>query len=260
MKSLYVVDGNNWFRRRAETDLMGTPVRTCFNEIQYRPETVVIVCWDGFNCNAKRRELFPDYKAKRQAPGESIFASQDLLKKALKLSRAIQVTVDGFEGDDVIANIVDHYKKKVDKIFIESNDADLRQLDCDMAREKFPEEPQWIQLYKTMIGDPSDSIPGAKGFGKGSWEKLDKQQKQVLDHIVTSGHGLTEDEIDKMVSEFYPKAAKKWFLDKKNREQLLVYYKIIGFQYIDFKIIEENMLVGYNTPHMAEDIFRKFMI
>lgn len=259
MDNLVIVDGNNWFRRRAESTLMGSPVRNCFHELHNKNAMVVCV-WDGFKALEARRKLYPDYKVKRIAPPSEHYASQNLLKQLLEFSRVTQVQVDGFEGDDVIAALVERYRKDFKSIYLESNDLDLYQLACPMARDKFPERPKWVQLFKTMVGDPSDNIPGAKGFGKGSWEKLTEDNKAMIEHIILFGWGYTPEEVKEKVQDFFPPKALQWFCEKENRQQLLTFHKVVGFVAVDMALINKGMKHGMNRPDLAEPIFVEFML
>lgn len=258
MEKMILVDGNNWFRRRAEIDIVGQPVRSCYNEIQ-RMTGLVFCIWDGFKSLEKRRAIVPEYKVHRKTPGESIYENQDLLKKVLKLSKAINIQVNGVEGDDVIAHLAFKYREKYD-VFIQSNDLDLYQLGCTMDRQKFPDKPHWIKLYKTMVGDPSDNIKGAAGFGKGGWEKLTDHDKQTLEAIITSGWGLTEGEVLEKVKPFLSPKVANWIALKPNLDLLVKYYKIVGFLPVSDKDVEDNMIVGINRPDLAEPIFKEFML
>jgi len=253
-----LVDGNNWFRRRIETVLVGNSVKNCFYEL-HNKQGVVICVWDGFNALEKRRVLYPEYKLGRKKAGDNIYESQNLLKKLLKLSKVISLQVDGFEGDDVIAALAFKYKGKA-KMYIESNDLDLYQLNLPMARDKFPEQAKWIKLMKTMVGDSSDNIPGATGFGKTSWEKFDDHQKQILEHIIVSGYALTEDQVRNMISSFFPVRALEWFVKKDNRNTLLTFYKVVGFENVPWPLIESSMYQGLNRPDLAEPVFNQYMM
>lgn len=258
--NMTIIDGNNWFRRKAEGDVLGTPVRTCFREINRMCESgLVILVWDGFKALEPRRALYPEYKMKRTSPGESFYESQKLFSQIAEFTSAIQIKVDGFEGDDVVAAVANKYRKDC-SIRIESNDADLCQLGLPIARNSIPDEPHWIALMKTMVGDASDNIPGAKGFGKGAWEKLTSQQKDTLHQIVASGHQMTEEAIREKVQDFYPKSALNWFVEVENRNQLLTYYKIVNFIPIPWDVIEKNMKPGVGKPELADPILAEFML
>jgi len=260
MKKLYIIDFSNWSRRRIQLDALASPIRACFYEIQHKPQdTLVIVVADGFNSLKARRDIYPEYKMKRTPAGEDIYQTMKWLYDLLKLSRAITIKMEGYEADDVIAAIALKYKSKFESVFIDSNDLDLYQLGLPMSRGNFPEEPQWVRLMKTMVGDPSDNIPGCKGFGKGAWEKLSVKQKQILEHILVSGHGLLTEDIEALVKDFFPPGSLKWFLEKENRDRLRFFYKIIGFLPIPWDNITKAMVQGTNRPDLVEPILREFM-
>ena len=54
---------------------------------------------------------------------------------------------------------------------------------------------EYIDVYKATVGDPSDNIPGAKGFGPKAFEALHRQYGDnglaVLRHLITT-HRLVE--------------------------------------------------------------------
>lgn len=257
IQKISIMDMNNYFRRRIETNTMGNPVRACFNEIQATPG-LVICCWDGKYSKKARQDLYPAYKAKRVFAGEDIYASQNLLRELLAFSKAIQITVDGYEADDVIAKLTYQYKD-VAPIFINSNDLDLYQLGQSMARDSFPEEPKYIKLYKTMIGDPSDNIPGCKGFGKESWKKLSDKDKQTLEFVIASGQLMTPAEIMEKVS-FLPVKVVNWFGVPDNMKELRLYYRIIGFIDVPDELMNKNLAQGLNRPDLAYPIMEQFML
>lgn len=219
----------------------------------------VIIVWDGYNGNAQRRKIFPEYKMKRNPASESIYESQKLMKKLLRLTKAISIEVPGYEGDDVLAAVVLKYKGKV-PLLIESNDLDLRQLDVPMTRTEFPLEPKWITLYKTMVGDTSDNIKGCVGFGQTYWDRLTEDQKLLLEHIITDGWGYTDNEVREKVQSFFAPKALKWFCDSKNRELLKNYYKIVNFIPIPWAEVEKHILQGLDRPDLAEPIFKEFLL
>lgn len=259
---LTIIDMNNWFRRRAETVGLGSPLRQCFNEIQAIAGPVIGV-WDGQGALAARRKIYPEYKAKRNKPADDFFKSQDLFKKIVTFSKARLIEVPGFEGDDVIAHIVIQALSSGiphNEIFIQSNDADLSVLGTPMAREKVKVDAEYLTIYKTMVGDPSDNIPGAKQFGKKAWESLDFQQKDTLRHLILNGWGLTEAEIRARVESFYPKGGLEWFVKKENREALLTYHKVISFLPVPTELIDKHSMQGLNRPDLAQPIFQQFML
>lgn len=257
---MIIFDANNWFRRRAEASTTGTPIRDCYNEVlRLSQNATCVVVWDGFKSLEARRKIYPAYKEKRNKPGNDFFESQKLFQKILEFSAATQVKVDGYEGDDVVAAIATRYRDYCD-ISISSNDGDLWQLGLPMDREKFPEEPHRVALYKTMVGDPSDNIGGAKGFGKGAWAKLTNPQKDMLHQIIASSRSMTAGEITEKVADFYPNKALAWFTSPEGQSLLKTYYSIVNFLPVPWDLIEKNMKAGLNQPTLANPIFEEYML
>jgi len=246
-----IYDGNNWFRRRIETDLSGTPVSTCFFEVQHQVGFPIIV-WDGFNSRKKRKELYPEYKNHRKKAGESIYESQKTLADCLKLGKGVSISIPEYEADDIIAHLAKKYQAEGHEVFIESNDEDFRQLNIPIAKSKFKEEPEWCVLYKTMVGDPSDNIKGAKGFGQGTWDKLTDENKQVLQTYIEGKIPLEELPL--------PTGVKNWMALDENWEQLVIYNKIVNFLDVPEDLIEKHTTVHAETPELAYPVFKEFMI
>ena len=138
--------------------------------------------WDGFNGNAKRRAIYQDYKKSRKArDADTDFETLNLIRDDLKpWLPAPSVSADGFEGDDVVNYLAKMLASKDSEIEIISTDKDLAAIDVKnisnpQVSEKFLQtvgERRWIPLYKTLVGDPSDSISGLKGFGAKAWQSL----------------------------------------------------------------------------------------
>ena len=178
--SVMIIDGNNWFRRRAETDVFGNPARRCYNEIQFAKYDTVLLVWDGRWSLKQRRAIYPEYKGKRKPPAESLFDFQDHFKKVAQLSRATSIEVPEYEADDVIAALTKFYTQAGVEVFINSNDADFFQLGVKLDREPTKVKAHHMIAYKTLVGDPSDNIKGCGGFGKKSWEDRTNDELEIL--------------------------------------------------------------------------------
>lgn len=255
-----LIDGNNWFRRRVEADHTGRAISNCFYEIQNMP-TYPIIVWDGFKSLEKRRAIFPDYKKSRKPAGESIFESQNTLIKVLKLGKGVSVRVDGYEADDVIAHLCRDLQVKGHEINIESNDADFAQLGVPLARSQFPIPPRWVALYKTVVGDPSDNIKGAKGFGKGTFEKFNDKDLQLLEAVIVSYSKESEERVSEHLDKLpIPKAVHTWMQSKENRKLLLDYHKIVNFIPMTDEIVSAGTTINSKTPELAQEVFEEFML
>lgn len=243
---LHIIDGNNWVRRRLETSTTGHPIRECYNEIQFAPqERIQVVVWDGPHAKSPRQALYPEYKANREPAAESVYASLQLLSKLLKISRAIQIKVPKFEADDVIAHLALQYPGS----WVHSNDADFAALpNTKLDREEFKIEPRWVRLYKATVGDPSDNIPGIKGFGQVSWQNCNKEH---LERLIA--HGDVPPWEDMGLS----KAVLNW-LKPENIEQVRIYYRIVGFLPVPQELIDKHTEVGVANPQAAHNIMQEY--
>lgn len=260
--SLLIIDGNNWFRRKAETDLFGKPMRSCFFDIQNNPFDCVVLVWDGFGGLKARREIYPEYKATRNKPVEDIFIFQDEFKKLAQLSRAISIQMNGYEADDVIAALVQHYRTNgsFGRIVIESTDADFTQLDAELLRAKpLKAERDLMVTYKTCVGDPSDNIKGIGGFGQKAWDSLTPDNKKTLKFFVEKLG--TEDQAPlTLIADFMPKRCMTWFEAPGNLDQVRKYCDVVRFIPIPFETIIGSMEDGLNRPDLAEGLLKEFMV
>jgi DNA polymerase-1 len=166
-------------------------------EEQYKPDAVV---WVNDAGNSGRKELYPEYKANREAmePAEQEEFDQgvDRVEQVLDGFRIPLMAVDGGEADDVIGTLADRATEGGWEAVIVSGDKDLYQLirpgvailnpgrsgpgavdpiwvDGTNATERLGVPPEQVVDYLAMVGDSADNIPGVKGIGeKGAAELL----------------------------------------------------------------------------------------
>lgn len=249
---IHLFDGNNVARRYFEMDLTGQPYRSLTSETDFLQGTVIWV-WDGKGALKARRGIYPEYKAKRTSPVEDIFASFELLKALLQFTKALQIEVPGYEADDVIAKLAQRYNHM--GVHIHSNDGDFLQLEnVQVDREEYKGvEPSRIRLFKALVGDPSDNIPGIKGFGKGAWESANVDE--IHDWIL---EGMPDREF---AEDFNVKpAVANWLADPTNREQLKKYWQIVGFLDVPDQLIDDNLKVGKPNPANIDRILSEYML
>jgi len=155
--------------------------------------TRVIIVFDGKDGSAKRKKLFPEYKANRTFKirlnrAETVDKEDNQREQLMRLVEYIEVmpftTVvsDGVEADDVIAYVSEDYLKERDsQVFIMSSDKDFMQLVNDRIHiwspikkqlfyttdvyETYGIMPYNFALYRALLGDDSDNIPGVSGLG-----------------------------------------------------------------------------------------------
>ena len=206
-----VVDTNNLVMRNFHalpwmTADDGTPTNAVFGTIRairqaiitFRPSRVFI-CWDDPTRNYWRRDVFPDYKAKRRVPtahreigahinGRSVFEVQtDLLQGIFYLVLKLpQLRVPRLEADDLLA-IVAGWCRPYPTVLL-SADHDFNQLVCDDVSIFDPMKEEWrkpenfeqctgvptpsLYLDRMIInGDSGDGVPMVKGLsGEKRWE------------------------------------------------------------------------------------------
>jgi len=185
----------------------------------------------GGGRSPRRLALFPDYKgtltrvAEREAATEEKKLAQAEYDAAYEANRrllvyllphlAVRVFEAKYETDDVICHLA---LQSPDPVVILSDDRDMLTLvrrtvtvyrpmaDQHVHLENFTEmvglpTPFHFLLYKAVIGDPSDRIPGVPGVGEktalpllevtdGTWDSLvemasqstNKRSKKVLEH------------------------------------------------------------------------------
>jgi DNA polymerase I-like protein with 3'-5' exonuclease and polymerase domains/5'-3' exonuclease len=150
-----------------------------------------VFAMEGKNAKLMRQKktgnLF-EYKGARgkrpaRAYSEYEKASSDLLQHFLELGSSFCVQ-DGAEADDVLAYLSKHSQEPS---IVFTHDGDLTRLvgtnakgvsisvgnnDTLNANPFGPFPNDLITLYKALVGDTSDSIPGAKGFGDKAFLEL----------------------------------------------------------------------------------------
>jgi DNA polymerase-1 len=172
----------------------GTPTNAAYGFVQMlrkvlrdeQPSRVVVV----FDARGRsfRHDLYPEYKAHRDAQPEDLSAQIPIVRELLEAHRVPVLEVEGFEADDVIATLVARAPADA-RVTIVSTDKDLMQLvdervtllDSMKDRRYGPEEveerfgvpPGRLLDLRSLVGDPSDNIPGVKGIGeKGAAELI----------------------------------------------------------------------------------------
>ena len=143
-----------------------------------------------------RNEIFPEYKAHRDATPEAIKIAVPYIQELLKAMHIPIIEVKGYEADDLIGTIAKQAEKQNYKVFMVTPDKDFAQLVSENifmykpARmgngieiwgvpevlEKFEiERPDQVIDFLGMMGDAADNIPGLPGVGEVTAKKLLKE-------------------------------------------------------------------------------------
>ncbi len=139
-----------------------------------------------------RVEKYQEYKANREAMPDPLRTQLGLIIEGLKAFNIPIYTKEGFEADDVIGTITAKASKLGHRTLILTGDQDSFQLidrdglvkvlipskgelieyDWYKVHEKLGVWPSQVIDYKGLRGDTSDNIPGVKGIGEKSAQKL----------------------------------------------------------------------------------------
>jgi hypothetical protein len=246
-----IYDGNNYYRLLLETDFTGLAPRTILTNFLNDHDPVIWV-WDGKGGNARRRALYDGYKRNRQPLKRDITVGFDLLEEMLRHTKAIQVKVPGFEGDDVVASLTRHYAKAGEPVSIYSNDFDFSQLTGEFPglvfcgyRPKDSVPPYLSRYYKICVGDASDNIPGIKGFGQKTWDETDKKVlvawvDDIVERRLVRDIGLP------------PRI-------KVNIDEVQTFAKIIDFFTVPMNLISQHMTVGKCDYAAADALLKEYL-
>lgn len=176
---------------------------------RFSPTHLAIV-WDSPG-KTKRHQLYPEYKATRQAAPSDLFQQKDLIQEFVSLTQIAQVAAPGVEADDLIAELAHAAKKDGYDVIIVSSDKDLGQLVGDNVvmfdpfkdaflgkqalEEKYGFPLERLSFYFSLLGDSSDNIPGVEGIGEKTAKTLAAQFSSLDDlykHLDTVGSERTK--------------------------------------------------------------------
>jgi hypothetical protein len=192
------VDAHNYIKRVYHGG--GNPYTLFYSLlVNYQAETVQIVC-DGPDSRVYRRGLHPGYKAGRDGGDDPVYwevynncKELALLFDGVSIIDMTAGEADDFialraeKGDTVISNDRDLWplvKKGVNVLINATTKVDIQAIDT-----KFDvEDPELIYLYKALVGDPSDKIPGKRGFGAAAWGKMAYEDKKLYLHHAKQGN------------------------------------------------------------------------
>lgn len=243
MTTLKIYDGNNFARIRFEADPTGLPLRSLFTEAFFDP-TPSIFIFDGKDSKALRLAQYPEYKSKRKAAPDNFYVMLGYYKELLMHTNKVLVDVPGYEGDDVIATLVQDHPDL--EIVIHSTDRDFCALENEKvtipaANLKGVAAPE-VRLYKTLVGDDSDTISGIRLFGDKAWELLTASHKGYwVKCLKERSLGTADPFLLGLTRQLFS----NWMIH--NHKLLQTFWDIIGFYDVPRALIAQHTTVG--TPN-----------
>lgn len=270
-KTLFLIDGSS-FLYRAYYGLKplhtpdGIAVQAVFSFCRmiknlidtYGPQYIALV-WDSKG-KTSRQEMYPAYKATRQAPPSDLFEQKEYIVQFADLIGMRQVEKSGIEADDLMYSLAKDWMEQeravvfvtldkdmgqaltlgkeiylLDAFKKEFSDAEAIELKMGIAIEKIP-------FYFALLGDSSDNIPGVKGIGK----------KTAVDLVAQF------DSLEDMYNRLHEikKAGVKTLL-LTHKEDAFLSYKLFLLQYVPLKLSEQDLHFDALGWNQARSLFEK---
>jgi DNA polymerase-1 len=175
------------------------------------PGDKVYVIWDAPGGSSYRKTLYPAYKGTRGPAEADYIEDSNNLKQLLEVMGVTQIEQNGVEADDIVGYLAHDHD---DEVIIVSNDKDFFQLINHRIKVWSPHSmdfipyidgqipikesgkvillyPHQVPDYKALVGDKSDNIPGAAGFGIGAAITFFESNNSV-DQILDGSANLTQ--------------------------------------------------------------------
>ena len=154
-----------------------------------------------------RNEIDPNYKANRSSPPEELSMQLPIAIEWIEKMGFTSMSEAGFEADDIIASLTNLAVKDDMNVRIVSHDKDLYQLIeddhvilVDAIKRKIINEkecydkhgvhPNQFIDFQSLLGDSADNVPGVKGVGKVTAQKL-LSKYETLENIYENIDAVT---------------------------------------------------------------------
>lgn len=157
-----------------------------------------------------RNQMFPDYKANRDATPEAIKIAVPYIQEILKAMHIPIMEKAGFEADDLIGTLAKQAEKEGFQVFMVTPDKDFAQLVSENifmyrparmgngieiwgipeVQAKFEvQDPLQVIDFLGMMGDAVDNIPGLPGVGEKTAKKF-LAEYGSMEKLLESTHEL----------------------------------------------------------------------
>lgn len=158
----------------------------------------IIVIFDSETGIKEKVSKNKDYKQNRKYLDTGMFEQLPIIKQALEYMNISYIEHPDYEADDVIGSVAKRESAN-NKVYISSQDRDFFQLinktisvlrtekgkiieyDNKMFEEKYGFSSDRYLEYLSLIGDPSDNIPGVKGIGKKTAFKIISENENIFE-------------------------------------------------------------------------------
>lgn len=262
---------------------LGGFIRSLGTLINAIEPTSMYVIFDGENSSMNRKNVLSEYKAGRHQSritnweifddvGDEHDAKVDQIVRLIDYLKCLPIktiALDKVEADDIIAHLATTITNNNDnsRAFIVSSDKDFIQLTSnkicvyrpiekdyytpDTVREKFGVLPENFILYKVLMGDASDKVPGIKGLGIKKLHKLFPELNErvlTLDDIIEISAGKYKENV------IYSRVVFEEDSLRKNYQIMDLHKPMIDE--LEKKYIEEQ--IDLSAPVLNDKMFLKF--
>ena len=158
----------------------------------------IIITWD-VSKKTFRNEIYDEYKANRSSSPDNFKIQIKELQNLLSKFNLPQLSLEGYEADDVLGSLSHFFNKKNKKVTIVTGDRDSFQLINSKTRIMYTkrgisdveiyDSEAFIQKYEILTsqyveylalkGDKSDNIPGLPGVGEKTAISLLQKYKNI---------------------------------------------------------------------------------
>jgi DNA polymerase-1 len=216
-RELFLIDGNSLVYRaffalpESISTSDGRPTNAIFGFASMLVKIVsdyglvpTVVVWDAGSSG--RREIYEPYKAQRQSRPDLLRQQWPALVPLVEAFGYPNVSVEGYEADDVIASLAERAREQGLPVMIVTGDRDAFQLVGDGVRvmatsrgitetkvydrqaviDRYGIPPERIPDFYGLKGDTSDNIPGVPGIGDKTASQLLQRYEDlegVLSHV-----------------------------------------------------------------------------
>lgn len=197
---LYLLDGSSYIYRafygiRDLATASGVPTNAVYGFTrmllgllqEHRPDYLAVI-FDRPRVETFRRQLYPEYKAQRDAMPPELQQQIPSIRLLLEALNIPVLDAPGFEADDVIATLARRYAAQGVAVTVVTGDKDLMQVVADNISlldtmknrrsglqevlERFGVPPDKVPDVLGLAGDTSDNIPGVPGIGEKTASEL----------------------------------------------------------------------------------------
>jgi len=228
-KSLFLIDTTAFCYRAfyALRDLStssGQPTNAVYgflnilNKILKEQKPDYLICCFDVSRDTFRAKKFAEYKIQRPPMPDGLGSQIPIIKEIISAYRIPIFEKEGFEADDIIAELARKAAAKNMRVTIVSSDKDILQLvdehitvfnpykdegvfyDASGVKGRFGVEPERIMDIIALTGDTADNIPGVPGIGEKTAARLIRDYG-TIDKLLKNISKVEPEKIRQAISE-----------------------------------------------------------